>query len=100
MSAGLFRILALNGRRHFDFRSRSCPISTPQISVDELDRACCRIWRTTSLSTSKVGCSVTGFGFAFMSYGSGLRVDEPMDPALALRRHTECIRSRDLRRAP
>src|SRR5437762_6437665 len=42
-------------------------MSTPQTSALLLERACCRIWRTTSLSTTRAGCTFDGFALAFMT---------------------------------
>src|SRR6201998_3284250 len=48
-------------------------MSTPQTSVLWQERACCRIVRTTSLSTASAGCEETDFDFAFID--SCLRLD-------------------------
>src|SRR6266576_7321201 len=65
-------------------------MSTPQISVLPLERACCRIWRTTSLSTTKVGCVADGFALAFMTLTSwSRRLPKPAPLARAAHRRTE-----------
>src|SRR5690349_15665142 len=69
-------------------------MSTPQTSVLLLERACCRIWRTTSLLTSRVGCEFNGFAFALMTQAArGQSGPNPAGPRHAAHRHSECKRA-------
>src|ERR1700733_2925235 len=69
-------------------------MSTPQTSALLLERACCRIWRTTSLSTTRAGCAFERFALAFMipalwdHFGS-----QKADPEPVVRLRAEYMRS-------
>jgi hypothetical protein len=64
VGASLFSVLALNAGRNLD---AVIAILADEHAADFGFVACCRIWRTTSLSTTSVGCAFDGFAFAFMT---------------------------------
>src|ERR1700722_2100375 len=75
-------------------------MSTPQTSVWLLERACCRIWRTTSLSTTRAGCAFDGFALAFMIPElQELFAPKKADPEPVAHLRAECMRSPAHRRA-
>ena len=67
VGAGLFRILALDAGGNLDtVIAILSDEHTADFGFAAEERACCRIWRTTSLSTTRVGWRFDGFAFAFM----------------------------------